>query len=133
MAKMIETKGFDGLYRRLKNTVTALNHDSLEDKMLGRAEELKDKIKSAAPQGPTGNLKRSIVAKKFRNKIKNSPAVFVAIDRVIAPHAHLVEFGTKFMSPRPFWRNTIDANSRGLMNKLRRTIWTVIEREAKKK
>ena len=89
--------------------------------------------KNKAPKGPTGNLKRGIVSGVFRRQVRGSPAVYMAIDYSIAPHAHLVEFGTKQRVPRkwgflqfeidgktifakhakgmpakPFWRPAID-------------------------
>jgi len=45
-----------------------------------------------------GNLRKNIKVKKFRKKIKHSPAVFVALDAHPtkgAPHGYLVEYGSK--------------------------------------
>lgn len=55
------------------------------------AEIVKDRAVALAPRGKTGNLKRGIVAKKF--KAPGPSQAFVAVDYSIAPHAHLVEFG----------------------------------------
>ena len=61
------------------------------------AQLVKKTIEAEAPIGPTGNLVNSIVAKKFKDinplMIEGSALSFVAVDRKIAPHAHLVEFG----------------------------------------
>jgi len=64
------------------------------------------KIKRLAPLGPTGNLKKSIVAKPFQ--AAGPSDAFVAIDRKIAPHAHLIEYGTVKMPAKPFFRRGIE-------------------------
>jgi hypothetical protein len=51
-------------------------------------------IRAGAPQGPTGNLKRAIVTGVFRNRPRKRRAAFVLVDRRIARHLHLIEFGT---------------------------------------
>lgn len=53
---------------------------------------LKRQAKADAPQGPTGNLKRSIVVRSLRGM---PPAVSVYPTYKIAPHKHLIEAGTK--------------------------------------
>jgi len=58
------------------------------------AQIIADEAKRIAPLGPTGNLKKGIYAKEMPYK-KYSPSVaIVTVDRHIAPHSHLVEFGT---------------------------------------
>ncbi len=48
-------------------------------------------MKQEAPKGPTGNLKKAIVVKKMKGK---GVAYAVRPKYSVAPHAHLVEFGT---------------------------------------
>ncbi len=60
----------------------------------------------------TGALSRSLVSKPFSKQRKGEPAVFVAVDYAIAPHAHLVEFGhggPKPAAPKPFFRSVVHA------------------------
>ena len=84
------------------------------------AKFLKLQVKKNAPV-VTGNIKRSIVAKKFKKQGLYEPGAFVAIDRKIAPHAHLLEYGTEArydaagayrgqMPAKPFFRPAIDSN-----------------------
>lgn len=72
-----------------------------------------EEARTLAPLGPTGNLKRGIVAKE--NKKASGFAVvgaaYVGVDYGIAPHAHLVEFGARGgeMPAHPFIRPAVDA------------------------
>ena len=65
----------------------------LQSRLLKGAQGLRDKIKSSAPKGFKGNLRRSIVAKKYKHYTPGNPAVFVGIHNKTAPHAWLVEHG----------------------------------------
>ena len=60
----------------------------------------------------TGKLSRSLVSKPFSKQRKGEPAVFVAVDYAIAPHAHLIEFGHGGPKPaeaKPFFKPVVDA------------------------
>lgn len=69
--------------------------------------------KRRAPQGPTGNLKRGIVARqdKVTSMSINKGVAYVGVDYNIAPHAHLVEYGARGgeMPAKPFMRPAIEA------------------------
>lgn len=59
-----------------------------------------------------GNLRRSLVVKTFKSK--GDGIAFVAVDRKMAPHAHLVEFGHGGPKPartHPFFRPVVDEYS----------------------
>ena len=133
MAGEMTIEGYEKLKRKFRRLIEVVDERKMETGLMNPARRLKDELSRNAPQGPTGNLKRSPVAKKFRRKIKSSPAVFVAIDRKIAPHAHLVEFGTKFMAPRSFFRKTMDSNEESIIEDIKKEAWKVIQAEAYKK
>lgn len=81
--------------KRLRALDEAFGKDGLnmsKDALL-IANTLKDNIRSEAPIGETGNLRRGMVAKNFAKERRNNPGAFVAVDYRIAPHAHLVEHG----------------------------------------
>ena len=52
----------------------------------------------------TGRLARSMVVKDMPYNDFMPLVSIVAVDRKVAPHAHLIEFGTTKMSARPFLR-----------------------------
>lgn len=69
------------------------------------AERIAGTIRSEAPRGPTGNLKRSIEFGGFKPRQGKPVAAFVRVNAKIAPHAHLVEFGARggAMPANPFF------------------------------
>jgi hypothetical protein len=60
-------------------------------------------IRAGTPEGPTGNLKRGVVTGVFKTRPRKRRAAFVLVDRRIAPHLHLIEFGTVKQKPNPFF------------------------------
>lgn len=71
------------------------------DTLMKQARLVRDRIKEKAPVGPTGNLRRSVVAKMLPDRPDYPLLAIAAIDRKIAPHAHLVEFGHGGPHPAP--------------------------------
>ena len=126
--------GIEKLLPKFKLLIGVIDDAEMENRLLAAAKIIRDDAKQRAPMGPTGNLKRGIVAKTFSEKRKGQPATFVAIDYRIAPHAHLVEFGARngHMPPTPFLRPAIDANLEAVKNTIKKGAWKVIEKEAKK-
>lgn len=68
-----------------------------------------------APKGPTGNLKKAPYARQLPERFGYPPAAVASVSRRRAPHAHLVEAGTKpryqksgrftgMMTPNPFFK-----------------------------
>lgn len=64
-------------------------------------------IEDLAPKGPTGNLKKAPFADYGDPK---KPNVLVGMNYKIAPHAHLVEYGTVKMRPQPYFRPGITSS-----------------------
>lgn len=126
-------QGSKKLEKKFGNLIDVIDEREMEKELLKPARKLKNIIKTAAPRGPTGNLARGVVAKKFRYKIKGSPAVFVAMDYRIAPHFHLVEFGTRYMPARPFFRPSVDREGDRIVNDIEDVAWKLIEKETKKR
>lgn len=113
------TATFEGMQRlesQIKKMVDAVGYDKVEDVLFDKAEQVRDAIQARTPVGPTGRLKRSPVAKRMPKG--QYPMVIAGIDRKVAPHAHLVEFGTVHMAAQPFMRPAWD----GLRDKLEEEI-----------
>ena len=87
-------QGYSELEKKYKHLIEVVDERQMETALMKPARKLRNAIKAKAPRGKTGNLKRGVVAKKFKAKIKGHPAVFVAMDYRKAPHANLVEYGT---------------------------------------
>jgi HK97 gp10 family phage protein len=96
-----DIQGVKELNKEFDALLKAVSPEKAEPILLDAAEVIRDAARDNAPQGLTGNLKRGIVAKLLRpyqgNSIRSSMA---GIDYRIAPHAHLVEFGTGPRTPK---------------------------------
>lgn len=109
MGAEFRIEGLDDLNKQLESIATSLDADAVEPILFEGAQTIAGDMLQRAPRGPTGNLKRSIGAKTLRRRDKNPAPSIAAVDRKIAPHAHLVEFGTSKMSARPFMRPAVDS------------------------
>ena len=102
----IKIEGLEDLNKaleELKNSVSDGEQDSI---VKSAAEKVKSTVEPGIPMGPTGNLRKSLVLRKM-----SSPGTYVvAMDRKIAPHAHLVEYGhAGGASANPFFRPAVDS------------------------
>jgi HK97 gp10 family phage protein len=110
---IVKIEGKEELDRKLKQLIEHVDPDKLEPVLLNCAREVAETARAKAPLGPTGNLKRSLIAKLMpRSRVSIAIA---AVDRKIAPHGHLVEFGHGGPHPapahpffRPAWDETRD-------------------------
>ena len=133
MVQSITLEGLPELEKKFGKLIAIIDKNETEQELLKSAEMLRDDIKRRAPLGPTGNLRRGIVAKLFRRKIIRNPAAFVAVDYSIAPHAHLVEYGHGGPHPapaHPFFRPALDALTNKIITKIEQGIWRIINKEA---
>ncbi len=88
--------GLDQLNKNLEKLAKLGNPDAVEKVFLKGAQIIADAAEGKARKGPTGKLKRAYKAKLLKRKDHKIPApAIAAIDRKIAPHAHLAEFGTE--------------------------------------
>jgi len=116
-------EGISALTNNLDKLTNAVSGPMTEETALKVATSISEDARSRAPLGPTGNLKRSLVAKLLDKRGDNPRVAVAAVDRKIAPHAHLLEFGTSRMSARPFFRPAVEKYS----NQFTKNIKTQIE------
>jgi HK97 gp10 family phage protein len=107
MKLSFKIEGIALLASKLNKLSGSIGGDSLKPDVLAQAKVIAEDARDRAPRGPTGNLKRSLHAKLLPG---GPPVAIAAVDRKIAPHAHLVEFGTVKMSARPYFRPAADAH-----------------------
>ncbi len=92
----IRIEGLKEVEKALEILRDSLPPDKIEALMLNYAKNVADDMERRAPHGPTGNLIRGIHSKLLSRNNSDQPApAIAAVDRKIAPHAHLVEFGTQ--------------------------------------
>jgi hypothetical protein len=91
----IEVKNLDAVVSLLSRVRNGYNERDIAKLMKDEgADPLRDELRDAAPQGPSGRLKKAIVSRIARAK-DLAPAVYVLVSRRLAPHLHFVTGGTK--------------------------------------
>jgi len=108
ISQQVKLEGMKNLMELFAASSRTIGGEKSSKILLKAATLVKNRARQLAPQGPTGNLKRGIVAKRFKSERPGHPAAFIATDYRIAPHAHLIEFGTVKMPARPFLRPALD-------------------------
>lgn len=149
MKVKFEIENLEDLDKAIGRVCDAVSYYKVAEVVLSCARELAEDVRSRIPIGPRGNLKRSVVARLMpRSKV---PVAITAIDRKIAPHAHLIEFGTDIrrvkkkkalyseflhqffgkqvagVRPRPFFRPAWDANRHRIQSRIAEAIKGSIE------
>ena len=130
--------GLQELNSNIQKVIASLSPDEVEPVLLESAEQVADHARANAPEGPTGNLKRSIVAKTLQRRGDAPAPALVAIDFRIAPHAHLVEFGTAerigptgkssgIMPAEPFFRPAWDSEKGHIVEDIRAKLQPKVE------
>ena len=123
MKANVRLEGLSQFNRALQKLAKSTNKDDTGKLLLKNAGVIRDRIRAKAPRGPTGNLKRSPVAKL----LPSGNTAIAGVDRKIAPHAGLVEFGTSHSAPHPFFRPAIDESAGKVMSNLKDGIKKQIE------
>jgi HK97 gp10 family phage protein len=88
----IRIEGIEELNRKFQVIVKATDKAAKES-LLSSANFVADRIRDKAPQGPTGNLKKSVRAKMLSEKSGYPFVAIAGVDRKIGRHAWLVEYG----------------------------------------
>lgn len=103
-----------GLKQAIKNVERAGDLSSARTAVDSAAGAVMAAVLSKTPQGPTGNLRRSIKMSRRPPFIQDPEKLksFVYADASTAPHALLVEFGhggKRPAQPNPFFRPAVEA------------------------
>ena len=93
---------------QLKKLARQFGPDAVENITEGAAEMVAAELRKRAPLGPTGRLRRSPVVRKMTRRHGRAAPHIAAMDRTVAPHAWLVEYGRY---KNPYFRPTIEAMS----------------------
>jgi len=110
MQSGIYLKGLDTLERKCNQIMKEVSKEKTK-LLLKEARVVRDRIKSKAPKGPTGNLKKAVYAKAYAETTSSPAVAFAGIRPKKAPHAHLVEYGhggPHPAPPHPFFRPALD-------------------------
>lgn len=107
MAKTeVTIEGIPELERKLREAAKAVGPEKVQDLTFEAMQMMTDRVQSNVNSinAVTGRLRRSPVTRKMSGSTAIS-----AIDRRIAPHAGLVEFGTSRMAAQPYFRTAWDS------------------------
>jgi hypothetical protein len=91
----VKVDGYQQAFRALNAIGKAVHSERMNEVLYKGARTIAHYAGDLAPIGPTGNLKRSLIAAPARVSPSLPPAAFALVKRKIAPHLHLVSFGTK--------------------------------------
>lgn len=92
--------------KKVKKAIERRMRKVAQSGALGGAREAKAIMKRRVPVGDSGDLKRAIRSGRLKQRKKNAPRATAGPVPRLAPHWHLVEFGTAM-------RTTKDGASRG--------------------
>jgi len=119
--------------RKLKEALSALAKaprasQDLADLVSSAARRLRDEARAAAPKR-TGLLRSAIFADTRRPFYDpDGISVLVGINANRAPHWVFIEYGTRRIPARPFWRPTLDRMTPVMRKEIRRGIYALAER-----
>lgn len=151
----ISITGIEEFWKSTRRIESKLKQLSPERKKmtLEAAEIIADKIRANAPIGPGrkirkgffsrivgralgegsyyfrpgGALRRGVVVRNF--KTKGESDAFVGMDYKVSPHAHFLEYGTRNMKKRPFFRPGIDSAGPRALAYIKQRVWDIMQKE----
>ncbi len=126
-------EGEEELVRKLRALGDSVRGRQIERLFLRAAKVIRNAAREAAPQGPTGNLKAGIISKVLPRGTRKVGLAMTGINFRRAPHAHLLEFGTEKMSPRPFFRVSVIGSQQRINTMLTKGFKRIIEKVAKQR
>ena len=129
MTKGVRMEGINELTRDFNKLSKAFEPKQIADASLKSAEIIAKEAKRRAPRGKTGKLKESIEAKPLQIGFKGEiTTAIAAVNRPIAPHAHLIEDGTSHMAAQPFFRPAVMSKSREAADRFENALANMVNR-----
>lgn len=136
-----EVKGLEELQQDLKSLAAKMAPKQLQPILAGEARKFAAKLGPRTPVGPTGNLRRGVRSWTPRITARRPDAMARAGVRYqIAPHAHIVEYGTRerytragayrgSMPAQPFIMPLANQEMPGMLQRIINRIYEVINKE----
>lgn len=104
---MVEVEGLDEAVRRVRSLTSSLEAKEVEQVLVKGMRVVRDEAKQRVPVR-TGLLKSAIKARIGKRRGKFVANAFAAVDYKKAPHAYLVEYGTRRSQAKPYFRPAWD-------------------------
>jgi HK97 gp10 family phage protein len=123
----VKLEGLPELERSIKKIIDSMSADEVEPIIFGAGEIVTAEVQANVNKirKVTGNLRSSPVTKMMEKRRHGEPRPTIsAIDRKIAPHAHLVEFGARGgqMPAQPFFRPAWDAKRKAALEHIKKEL-----------
>lgn len=106
-AMWIEVKGLDEAVRKVRSLTSSLEAREVEKILSKGMRVVRDEAKQRVPV-KSGKLKSAIKARIGKRRGKFVAGAFSAVDFKKAPHAYLVEYGTRHSRAKPYFRPAWD-------------------------
>ncbi len=103
LQKALRFEGMGEVLANLSNVIDKTTGKAAKEVYIKAAMKLRNQARANAP-AKTGKLKESIFAARGD---ENKPNALVGVNYKIAPHAHLVEYGTVRAPAHPFLRPAV--------------------------
>lgn|SRR6056297_2104576 len=128
----IKIEGLKELEKDFKRLTKGFKPAEVQKAAVDSAEIIRADAERRAPLGPTGNLKKSNIVKTL-DRNKKRPSAIAAVDRKVAPHAHLLEFGTSKMAANPFFRPAVESQGNRAAENFRTGLEKLVKKAVKSK
>ena len=122
----VNIQGLTELNSQLEKLGKSLGQEPVEPVLYSGAKIISNEVSRRAPVY-RGVLKSAVVTKKLRRVDQNPAPSIAAIDRRIAPHAHLPEYGTVKMSARPYFRPAVDSKAKEVSNHVQNNLKRLLD------
>jgi len=104
----VQVEGLDEAVRRVRSLTSSLEAKEVEQVLVKGMRVVRDEAKQRVPVR-TGLLKSAIKARIGKRRGKFVASAFAAVDYKKAPHAYLVEYGTRHSQAKPYFRPAWDS------------------------
>ncbi len=122
----IEVRGLDEAIAKCKSLTSAMEAKDVEKVLVKGMRTVRDEAKRRVPVR-TGLLKSAIKAKIGKRKGKYVAGAFSAVDFKRAPHAYLVEYGTRHSRAKPYFRPAWDTKQDEVRKQIEDDLRALIE------
>lgn len=125
-AMWIQVDGLDEAVRRVQSITSSLEAREVEKVLSKGMRVIRDEAKQRVPVR-TGLLKSAIKARIGKRKGKYVAGAFSAVDFKRAPHAYLVEYGTRHSRAKPYFRPAWDTKKDEVKKQIEDDLRALIE------
>lgn len=125
-AMRIDIKGLDEAVRRVRSLTSSLEAKDVEKVLVKGMQVVRDEAKQRVPV-KTGLLKSALKARIGKRRGKMVAGAFSAVDFRKAPHAYLVEYGTRHSQAKPYFRPAWDSREGDVKKQIENDLRKLLE------